>query len=339
MLIKGGNASGMKYGDTLDNDQFTNYEFDYIISNPPFGIDWKSEEKAVKDEAKLGSDGRFEAGLPAIGDGQMLFLQNGLKKLKQDGRMAIIQNGSSLFNGDAGSGPSNIRKFIIENDYLEAIVQLPNDLFYNTGIATYIWVVTKSKSDNRLGKVQLIDASNCYEKRRKNIGNKRVDLSQKCIDLIVRSYNEFDNKEYVDGSLVVESKKYENSYFGYTKVTIETAELDANGKEVLKKGKKVAIKGKTDTEIIPLDEKINDYFNENVISFNPHAFIDRTKDKIGYEIPFTRIFYKFVEPKKSDVIFEDFENLSKRENVLTKKILGIKLIEDEEKILKEIIGE
>lgn len=339
MLIKGGNASGMKYGDTLDNDQFTNYEFDYIISNPPFGIDWKSEEKAVKDEAKLGSDGRFEAGLPAIGDGQMLFLQNGLKKLKQDGRMAIIQNGSSLFNGDAGSGPSNIRKFIIENDYLEAIVQLPNDLFYNTGIATYIWVVTKSKSDNRLGKVQLIDASNCYEKRRKNIGNKRVDLSQKCIDLIVRAYNEFDNKEYVDGSLVVESKKYENSYFGYTKVTIETAELDANGKEVLKKGKKVAIKGKTDTEIIPLDEKINDYFNENVISFNPHAFIDRTKDKIGYEIPFTRIFYKFVEPKKSDVIFEDFENLSKRENVLTKKILGIKLIEDEEKILKEIIEE
>lgn len=339
MLIKGGNASGMKYGDTLDNDQFTNYEFDYIISNPPFGIDWKSEEKAVKDEAKLGSDGRFEAGLPAIGDGQMLFLQNGLKKLKEDGRMAIIQNGSSLFNGDAGSGPSNIRKHIIENDYLEAIVQLPTDLFYNTGIATYIWVITKNKVEARSGKVQLIDASNCYEKRRKNIGNKRVDLSQKCIDLIVKAYNEFNNKEYNDGSLVVESKKFDNSYFGYTKVTVETAETDATGNEILKKGKKITSKGKKDSEIIPLDVKIDDYFNKNVIPFNQHAFIDRSKDKIGYEIPFIKIFYKFVEPKKSNDVFKEFEDLSKYENVLTKKILGKKLTDEELNILKEAMGE
>lgn len=339
MLIKGGNASGMKYGDTLDNDQFTNYEFDYIISNPPFGIDWKSEEKAVKEEAKLGSDGRFEAGLPAIGDGQMLFLQNGLKKLKDDGRMAIIQNGSSLFNGDAGSGPSDIRKHIIENDYLEAIIQLPNDLFYNTAIATYIWVITKNKIEKRQGKVQLIDASNCYAKRRKNIGNKRVDLSQECIDLILKAYTDFDNKIYEEKSLVTESKVFDNNYFGYTKVIVETAETDENGKEILKKGKKIASKGKSDSEIIPLQDDINDYFNKNVLPFNEHAFMDRTKDKIGYEIPFTRIFYKFIEPKKSDVIFKDFENLSKYENVLTKKILGIKLSEDEQKVLDEVMGE
>ena len=186
-LIKGYNASNMKQGDTLDNDQFGGYTFDYIISNPPFGIDWKSEEKSVKEEyTKLGYDGRFGPGLPAVGDGQMLFMLNGVKKLKDTGRMAIIQNGSSLFNGDAGSGPSNIRKYLIENDLLECIVQLPNDLFYNTGIATYIWVITKNKPANRTGTVQLIDASKCYVKRRKNIGNKRVDLDDACINLILK---------------------------------------------------------------------------------------------------------------------------------------------------------
>lgn len=295
-LIRGGDADNMKFGDTLSNDQFDGYTFDYIISNPPFGIDWKKEKDSVEKEAKLGESGRFEAGLPAIGDGQMLFLQNGLKKLKPTGRMAIIQNGSSLFNGDAGSGPSNIRKFIIENDRLEAIIQLPNDLFYNTGIATYIWVITgkEGKEDRRLGKVQLIDASKCYVKRRKNIGNKRVDLSDEAI----------------------------NAYFGYTKVTVETTETDDKGNEVLKKGKKQAIKGKTDSEIIPLTEDVEQYFDNNVLPFNEHAFMDRTKDKIGYEIPFTRIFYKFVEPRKSDDIFAEFKELSNQEQELMKKILG-----------------
>ena len=169
MLIKGGNAQNMKFGDTLSDDQFSNYEFDFIISNPPFGIDWKKEEKEVKQEySKLGYDGRFGPGLPAISDGQMLFLLNGVKKLKEgSGRMAIIQNGSSLLTGDAGSGPSEIRKYLIESDLLEAIIQLPTDLFYNTGISTYIWIVSKGKSKERLGKIQLIDASNCYVKRRK----------------------------------------------------------------------------------------------------------------------------------------------------------------------------
>lgn len=323
-LIRGGDADNMKFGDTLSNDQFEDYTFDYIISNPPFGIDWKKEKESVEKEAKLGESGRFEAGLPAIGDGQMLFLQNGLKKLKPTGRMAIIQNGSSLFNGDAGSGPSNIRKFIIENDRLEAIIQLPNDLFYNTGIATYIWVITgkEGKEDRRLGKVQLIDASKCYVKRRKNIGNKRVDLSDEAISLIVKAYNSFDNLEFNEDGLFVESKVFDNAYFGYTKVTVETAETDDKGNEVLKKGKKQAIKGKTDSEIIPLTEDVEQYFDKNVLPFNEHAFMDRTKDKIGYEIPFTRIFYKFVEPRKSDNIFAEFKELSNQEQDLMKKILG-----------------
>lgn len=323
-LIRGGDADNMKFGDTLSNDQFEGYTFDYIISNPPFGIDWKKEKDSVEREAKLGESGRFEGGLPAIGDGQMLFLQNGLKKLKPTGRMAIIQNGSSLFNGDAGSGPSNIRKFIIENDKLEAIIQLPNDLFYNTGIVTYIWVITgkEGKEDRRLGKVQLIDASKCYVKRRKNIGNKRVDLSDEAIRLILKAYNSFDNLEFNEDGLFVESKVFDNAYFGYTKVTVETAETDDNGNEVLKKGKKQAVKGKTDSEIIPLTEDIEKYFDKNVLPFNEHAFMDRTKDKIGYEIPFTRIFYKFVEPRKSDDIFAEFKELSDQEQALMKKILG-----------------
>lgn len=323
-LIRGGDADNMKFGDTLSNDQFEGYTFDYIISNPPFGIDWKKEKDSVEKEAKLGESGRFEAGLPTIGDGQMLFLQNGLKKLKPTGRMAIIQNGSSLFNGDAGSGPSNIRKFIIENDRLEAIIQLPNDLFYNTGIATYIWVITgkEGKENRRLGKVQLIDASKCYVKRRKNIGNKRVDLSDEAISLIVKAYNSFDNLEFNEDGLFVESKVFDNAYFGYTKVTVETAETDDKGNEVLKKGKKQAVKGKTDSEIIPLTEDVEQYFDKNVLPFNEHAFMDRTKDKIGYEIPFTRLFYKFVEPRKSDDIFAEFKELSSQEQDLMKKILG-----------------
>ena len=323
-LIRGGDADNMKFGDTLSNDQFESYTFDYIISNPPFGIDWKKEKDAVENEAKLGEAGRFEAGLPSIGDGQLLFMQNGLKKLKSAGRMAIIQNGSSLFNGDAGSGPSNIRRFIIENDRLEAIIQLPNDLFYNTGIATYIWVVTgkDGKSSDRMGKVQLIDASKCYVKRRKNIGNKRVDLSDEAISLIVKAYNSFDNLEFNEDGLFVESKVFDNAYFGYTKVTVETAEIDDKGNEVLKKGKKQAIKGKTDSEIIPLTEDVEQYFDKNVLPFNEHAFMDRNKDKIGYEIPFSRIFYKYIKPRKSDDIFSEFKELSNQEQDLMKKILG-----------------
>ncbi len=324
MLIKGKDAENMKFGDTLSNDQFENYQFDYIISNPPFGIDWKKEEQSVKDEAKKGFDGRFGPGLPAIGDGQMLFLLNGVKKLKDTGRMTIIQNGSSLFNGDAGSGPSEIRKHIIENDRLEAIIQLPTDLFYNTGIATYIWVVdgVNAKPANRIGKVQLIDASKCFSKRRKNIGNKRVELDDRCISLIVNAYKEFDNNEYTDNDISVESKVFDNNYFGYTKLTVETASVDEKGNKILKKGKLVPEKGKTDSETVPLQENIEEYFKKNVLPYNHNAYIDSTKTKIGYEIPFTRIFYKFVEPKSSDEIFNEIKELEEEERVLMKELFG-----------------
>ena len=322
MLIKDGNASGMKYGDTLSDDQFSGYTFDYIISNPPFGIDWKKEKEAVEKENKLGEQGRFGAGLPKISDGQMLFILNGIKKLKEGtGRMAIIQNGSSLFVGDSGS--TAIRKYIIENDMLEAIIQLPTDLFYNTGIATYIWIITKAKyGTNREGKVQLINASDCYIKRRKNIGNKRVDLDTNCINMILNAYNEFDNKEYQDGNLKVESKVFDNEYFGYTTVTVETAAKDEKGNYILKKGKKTPIKGATDTETIPLQEDIEEFFNKNVLPYNPDAYMDKSKDKVGYEIPFTRIFYKFVAPKNSDEIFNEIKQLESEENELMKELFG-----------------
>ena len=323
MLIKGGNASGMMYGDTLNDDKFSGYEFDYIISNPPFGIDWKREKTEVEAEAKKGYEGRFGAGLPSISDGQMLFMPNGIKKLKEgSGRMAIIQNGSSLFTGDAGSGSSEIRRYVLEGDMVEAIIQLPTDLFYNTGLSTYIWVITKGKSVNRLGKVQLIDASKCYVKRRKNIGNKRVDLDDSCISLIMEAYNDFAEKIYTANDLAVESKIFDNAFFGFTKVTVETAQTDENGKMILKKGNPQAVKGASDTEIIPLGEDIDAYIQKNVQPYNPLAFLNRKKDKIGYEIPFTRLFYKFTAPVSSESIFDEIKELEAEENVLMKELFG-----------------
>ena len=305
MLIKGGDADNFRQGDTLDDDKFKGYKFDYIISNPPFGIDWKKQKKAVEDEAAKGEAGRFPVGTPKISDGQMLFNLNGIAKLKDDGKMAIIQNGSPLFSGAAGSGESEIRRYIIENDWLEAIVQLPTDLFYNTGISTYIWIISKGKCNNpiRAGKVQLIDASNCYENRRKNIGNKRKDLSEDCRKLILKAYDEFSNKEYSDGDKKVESKIFDNDDFGFYRITIETPELDEN-QEIIKdkKGNIKADSSKRDYENVPLKEDIEEYFEREVKPYNENAWIDRKKTKIGYEIPFTRYFYKYVAPEDSDVI-------------------------------------
>lgn len=327
MLIKGKNAENMKFGDTLSNDKFEDTTFDYIISNPPFGIDWKKERDAVEREAKLGFDGRFGPGLPKISDGQMLFLLNGIKKLKDNsGRMAIIQNGSSLFTSDAGS--TEIRKYIIQNDMLESIIQLPTDLFYNTAISTYIWVITKGKSEKRKGKVQLIDASKCYTKRRKNIGSKRVDLDEDCINLIVEAYNQNTNDTYQkyddngDVKLSVESKVYDNNFFGFTTVKIDIAVTDKHGKLVLKKGKLQAVKGESDTESIPLNVDIDDYFLKEILPFKPNAFLDRTMDKVGYEIPFVKLFYKFTEPRDVESIFSEIKELEVEENELMKELFG-----------------
>lgn len=305
MLIKGGDADNFRQGDTLDDDKFKGYKFDYIISNPPFGIDWKKQKKAVEDEASKGEAGRFPVGTPKISDGQMLFNLNGIAKLKDDGKMAIIQNGSPLFSGAAGSGESEIRRYIIENDWLEAIVQLPTDLFYNTGISTYIWIISKGKKENpiRVGKVQLIDASNCYENRRKNIGNKRKDLSEDCRKLILKAYDEFANKEYSDGDKKVESKIFDNDDFGFYRITIETPEVDEN-QEVIKdkKGNIKADSSKRDYENVPLKEDIEEYFEREVKPYNENAWIDKKKTQVGYEIPFTRYFYKYVPPEESEVI-------------------------------------
>mgnify|MGYP000843531615 FL=1 len=305
MLIKGGDADNFRQGDTLDDDKFKGYKFDYIISNPPFGIDWKKQKKAVEDEARKGGAGRFPVGTPKISDGQMLFNLNGIAKLKDDGKMAIIQNGSPLFSGAAGSGESEIRRYIIENDWLEAIVQLPTDLFYNTGISTYIWIISKGKNENpiRAGKVQLIDASNCYENRRKNIGNKRKDLSEDCRKLILKAYDEFSNKEYSDGDKKVESKIFDNNDFGFYRITIETPEVDEN-QEVIKdkKGNIKADSSKRDYENVPLKEDIEEYFEREVKPYNENAWIDKKKTQIGYEIPFTRYFYKYVPPEDSDIL-------------------------------------
>lgn len=300
MLIKGGNPENMKQGDTLSDDKFKNYTFDYIISNPPFGVSWKVSQKAVNDEHKLGDNGRFGVGLPSINDGQMLFTLNGIKKLKDNGKMAIVHNGSPLFTGDAGSGPSEIRRYIIENDWLDAIVQLSNDAFYNTGITTYIWIISKDKPYHRQGKVQLIDASKCFEKRRKAIGNKRNDISEECREIIVKAYGEFENKKYsLENGISCESKIFDNVEFGYNKIIIETPQLDEEG-NVVRKGKKIVPDTKKrDSENVPLDMDIDAYFEKEVKPYNSLAWIDKNKTKVGYEIPFTRYFYKYTAPEKS----------------------------------------
>lgn len=318
MLIRGGDPDNMRYGDTLSDDQFGGFTFQYIISNPPFGIDWKKEQKAVEKEAAMGDSGRFAAGLPKISDGQQLFVLNGLSKLRADGKMAIIQNASPLFSGDAGSGPSNIRQHILENDWLDAIIQLPNDSFMNTGIATYVWVISKDKPAKRENKVLLIDASHCFEPRRKSIGNKRNDISDKCRDLIVKAYGEYkDGAVYgdVDG-IYCETKIFGTEDFGYNKIVVERPQME-NGKPVLKKGKPVADASLRDTENVPLTEDIDAYFEREVLPYAPDAWIDKSKTKVGYEIPMTRYFYKYQAPEKA----KDIEKrLNKIESDITKSL-------------------
>lgn len=387
MLIKGNDATQIKSGNTLSDDQFAEQTFDYILSNPPFGREWKNEKTAVEKEAKLGFAGRFGAGLPAVGDGQMLFLETAVAKMKPTGsRAAIIHNGSPLFTGDAGSGPSDIRKYILENDLLEAIIALPNDIFYNTGIATYIWVLSNKKAEHRKGKVQLINANGLFEKRRKALGNKRNDISEEQIAEITRVYGDFTENEI--------SKIFSNEEFGYSKITVERplrqivtindetleatreylyrtsknssysvvmgvfyrilesfkrsepytdiAEFekmfnqhplntgdrlmkfkafedftifivskDPSGEIVYKNQKPVPDTSLRDTENVPLTEDIQSYFEREVLPFAPDAWIDESKTKVGYEIPFTRYFYKYEAPRPSAEIMKEILELEK----------------------------
>ena len=306
MLIKGNDAQFIQNGNTLSDDKFKTDRFDYIISNPPFGREWKNEKEAVLAEAKLGYGGRFGPGLPPVNDGQMLFLLTTISKMKQasegGSRIAIVHNGSPLFNGDAGSGPSEIRRYILENDLLEAIIALPNDIFYNTGIATYIWVLSSKKAGTkRQGKVQLIDASNLYEKRRKALGNKRNDIPQTAIDKITQIYGDFVEND------ICQIKNIEE--FGYRTITVERPLRDEDGELILKKGKQQADKSLKDTENVPLTESIEEYFEREVKPFVPDAWIDTKKTIVGYEIPFTRYFYKYQQPEKSEVLAQRFVEL------------------------------
>lgn len=314
MLIKGEDSNNIRHGNTLSGDLFPGETFDYIIMNPPFGIEWKNEKAAVLKEAEKGSDGRFPAGTPAISDSQLLFLQNAVSKMKPEGsKIAIIHNGSALFKGDAGSGESEIRRYVIENDLLDCIIQLPNDMFYNTGIATYIWILSNKKPGHRVGKVQLINASEFYNKMRKNLGSKRNELSKEHIDNITKIYGDFVENEY--------SKIFENEYFGYRKVIVLQPELNDDGTpKKNKKGEYIPNKELTDTENIPLQEKIEDYMNREVIPFAKYAYIDESKTKIGYEISFTKYFYTYQEPRKTADIMKEILELDKKLDGVLKEL-------------------
>ena len=315
MLIKGEDSNNIRKGNTLSDDKFPGEKFDFIMMNPPFGREWKSEKNAVETEAKKGVNGRFPAGTPAISDSQLLFLENAVSKMKPEGsKIAIIHNGSALFKGDAGSGESEIRRYVIENDLLDCIIQLPNDLFYNTGIATYIWILNNKKPEHRQGKVQLINANNLYKKMRKNLGNKRNEMTKDHIDEITKIYGDFVENEI--------SKIYDNDFFGYRKVTVLQAKVDESGnKELSKKGEYIQDKDKgTDTETIPLQEDIHYYMEREVLPFAPNSYIDNSKTKIGYEISFTKYFYKYQEPRTTKEIMNEILELDKKLDGVLKEI-------------------
>ena len=294
MMIRGGDPNNMRFGDTLSEDQFPGFTFQYIISNPPFGIDWKREQKAVEAEAARGEMGRFAPGLPKISDGQQLFVLNGLAKLANKGKMAIIQNGSPLFSGDAGSGPSNIRQYILENDWLDCIIQLSTDMFMNTGISTYIWVLSKDKPAHRAGKVQLIDASHCFEPRRKSIGTKRNDITDACRELIVTAYGEFANgKVYGDkNGIYCESKVFESVEFGYNKIVVERPQRDEAGNVIMKRGKPVPDTSLRDTENVPLVQDIDAYFAREVLPYAPRRMDRPQQDQGGLRDPHDPLFLR-----------------------------------------------
>jgi len=411
MLMKGENSENIQGPlSSLSKDQFEDHKYDFIISNPPYGKKWEQDETKVKEEAELGFDGRFGAGTPRINDGQLLFLQHMISKMKVNGeksRIAAITNGSPLFTGDAGGGESDIRKWMIENDYIEAIIALPNQLFFNTGINTYVWILSNEKPTERVGKIQLIDATSFFKKMRKSLGNKRNELNEDHIKKIIETYNNFKEN--------VHCKIFDNENFGYTKVTVERPlqlnyqisderlenlfaistfsklaeskktnpeekiEEEAKGKEkqdgiikalksvgnglykewnefegkvkgVLKdfdlksgfikniiialsehddtaeyvldnKGKKQPDSNLRDSEKIPLKQDIKEYFKKEVIPYYPDAWMDRKKDKIGYELNFTQYFYKYVPPRPLDEIEKEIELVTKDIEKLQKERL------------------
>jgi len=314
MLMLGEDVKNIREGNTLTDDQFSGEKFDLLITNPPFGVEWKTEKAAVERELKQ-SNNRFVAGTPRISDGQLLFLQNLLAKAEDSARIAIILNGSPLFSGDAGSGESEIRRYVLENHLLEAIVALPDQMFYNTGIYTYIWILSKKPNPKRHHKIQLIDATKFYiDQKPKSLGNKRKFIDDDSREQIIGLYTSFDENEF--------SKLFDSEDFGYTKVIVERPLYDAKGEKVVKKGSVQVDPSKRDTEAIPLKQDVEEYFKREVLPYVPDAFIDHSKNKIGYEIPFTRYFYKYIAPRPShEIMKEILDNEASIDGVL-KGVLG-----------------
>lgn len=331
LLLKGDGdeVENIKYGSTLSNDGLPTQEFDFMLSNPPYGKAWKTDAEKLGGKGDI-SDSRFVISfkgepeykmIPRISDGQMLFLANNIAKMKHNtklgSRIAEVHNGSSLFTGDAGGGESNFRRYIMESDYLEAIIALPENMFYNTGILTYIWVLTNRKEDRRKGKVQLIDATNLKSPLRKNLGNKNCELTEDIRHQITQLLLNFEENEY--------SKIFDNEEFGYYKITVNRPQRDEEGKIITdKKGKPKADKSLTDTDQIPLNFEggIEKFFKDEVLPYVPDAWIDHSKTQIGYEISFTRYFYKPVQLRTLEEIKADIKALEAETDGLLNEIIG-----------------
>lgn len=331
-LISGENPRDVKHGNSFTDDQFQGKQFHYIMANPPYGVTWKKDKNFIENEA-LNPAGRFYAGTPRVSDGQLLFLQHMISKMdKTNGsRIGVVTNGSPLFTGDAGSGESDIRKWIIENDWLECIVALPNDLFYNTGINTYIWFLTNKKADNRKGKVQLINGNatvatgvNAKGKEqtdhifarpnKKSLGNKRNELTETHIEALLELYLNFEETPH--------SKIFDNDDFGYFQLTIEQPEYDAKGKMKMVKGNPKPDSKKRDKENVPLTDDIETYFANEVLPHVPEAWIDYDKTRIGYEINFTKYFYEYKGLQPAAEIKAEIVDLEKDITVLLNELLA-----------------
>lgn len=328
MLIKGQDVSKIAFGNTLSEDGHPATTFDYMLSNPPFGVEWKKVEKEVRREHETaGYDGRFGPGLPRVSDGSMLFLLHLIAKMRPvaegGARFGIVLNGSPLFTGAAESGESEIRRHVLENDLLEAIIGLPTDMFYNTGISTYVWIVSNKKPAHRKGKVQLIDASGMWQKMRKSLGSKRKELSEEHIADITRLFGSFTEAD-ADGKPI--SRIFNNSAFGYRTITVERPLME-DGKPVVgqkgkTKGKKLADPKLRDTENVPLDQDVEEYFRREVLPHVPDAWIDHDKTKVGYEIPFNRHFYVFQPPRPLEAIDAELTQVVSRIQAMLGEIAG-----------------
>ena len=323
MLITGENPDDIQHGSSLSNDRFQGQRFDYMITNPPFGVSWKSDEGAVKAEAQ-NANGRFSAGTPRSSDGALLFLQHMLSKMEDHGsRVGIVFNGSPLFTGDAGSGESEIRRWIIENDWLECIIALPDKLFFNTSISTYIWILTNRKSEARQGKIQLINAVDFFDKMKRNLGNKGGFISDTHIRQLVELYANFEETEH--------SKIYPNDFFGYTKVTVERPLVEKC--EILDEEREVVVRDKRgnpkpnptlrDYERVLLTEEIDAYYQREVKPHMPDSWLDRKKDKVGYEINFNRYFYQYTPLRSLKEIADEMLALEQKSEGLLNEVLGL----------------